>query len=162
MVSGKSLQGFMSGGQPGHLTAAAKGRGENREASLVADERSREEQPNIGRRSATVILLGGGPLLTAMIAAMIRANRSERRQMERRREESIARGCVPVPGPATALLPSPSTVAVLSLLSLLSLPSPPATAPLMLPVTSALLWLPQVAVAVLPLPIMVAVLGSIR
>ena len=39
---------------------------------------------------------------------------------------------------------------------------PPATAPLMLPVTSALLWLPQVAVAVLPLPIMVAVLGSIR
>ena len=43
-----------------------------------------------------VIVVGGSlVLLTAMIAAMIRAIRSERQQMERRREEWIAGGCVP-------------------------------------------------------------------
>jgi hypothetical protein len=43
-----------------------------------------------------VIVVGGSlVLLTAMIAAMIRAIRSERRVMERQREEWIAGGRVP-------------------------------------------------------------------
>jgi tRNA A37 N6-isopentenylltransferase MiaA len=43
-----------------------------------------------------VIVVGGSLLLlTAMIAGMIRANQSERRYMERRREEWIAGGRIP-------------------------------------------------------------------
>ena len=43
-----------------------------------------------------VIVVGGSLLLlTPIIALMIRANQSERRQMERRRAEWIARGSIP-------------------------------------------------------------------
>ena len=43
-----------------------------------------------------VIVVGGSLLLlTAMIAAMIRANQRERRHMEYRREEWVARGSIP-------------------------------------------------------------------
>jgi hypothetical protein len=43
-----------------------------------------------------VIVVGGSLLvLTAMIATMIRANQSERRRMEHRREEWVARGSIP-------------------------------------------------------------------
>ncbi|MCW2630475.1 hypothetical protein [Mycobacterium sp.] len=43
-----------------------------------------------------VIVVGGSfLLLTALIALMIRANQSERRYMERRREEWIAGGRIP-------------------------------------------------------------------
>jgi hypothetical protein len=43
-----------------------------------------------------VIVVGGSLLLlTAMIAAMIRATQSQRRHMERRREEWVARGSIP-------------------------------------------------------------------
>jgi tRNA A37 N6-isopentenylltransferase MiaA len=43
-----------------------------------------------------VIVVGGSLLLlTAMIAGMIRANQSERRHIERRREEWIAGGRIP-------------------------------------------------------------------
>jgi uncharacterized protein (DUF305 family) len=47
--------------------------------------------------TAQAVLVAGGSLmlLLAMIAAMIRANRSERRQMEHQREEWIAEGKVP-------------------------------------------------------------------
>ena len=44
---------------------------------------------------AVVVGSGSLLLLTAMIAGMIRANESERRYMERRREEWIARGRIP-------------------------------------------------------------------
>lgn len=44
----------------------------------------------------TIIVVGGSLLLaTPMIALMVRANHSERRHMERRREEWIARGSIP-------------------------------------------------------------------
>ena len=43
-----------------------------------------------------VIVVGGSLLLlTAMIAAMIRATQSQRRNMEHRREEWVARGSIP-------------------------------------------------------------------
>lgn len=47
--------------------------------------------------TAQAVLVAGGSLvlLTIMIAAMIRLNRSERRLMERRRKAWIAEGRVP-------------------------------------------------------------------
>jgi hypothetical protein len=44
---------------------------------------------------AVIVVCGALVLLTAMIAVMIRANRSERRQMQRQRAEWIAEGSVP-------------------------------------------------------------------
>jgi hypothetical protein len=44
---------------------------------------------------AVILVCGSLGLATAMIAMMIRANRSERRSIERRREGWIAGGCIP-------------------------------------------------------------------
>jgi hypothetical protein len=51
--------------------------------------------PRMNAVQAVISVCGSLGLATAMIAMMIRANRSERRSMERRREVWIAGGCEP-------------------------------------------------------------------